>query len=307
MIIFGEKYNFIKLEYEKIKKIFTKIEYIQHKDSNLKEILCRIRDLIIKNKPELIVLNTKAAFSAEIIKYLKNSGLKGSKYTTIECFLEEYLYKYYIPEDNLDLSFLKNIKSYSKWQYFQKRVIDYFGVFWLIFFSWPIVLYSVYRIKKESPKGPILFKQKRVGFNGKEFECAKFRSMYTNLGYSNPYTQKDDPRIFPWGRIMRKTRIDELPQMINILKGEMHLIGPRAEWNELVQKYEKEIPCYNKRHLIAPGVTGWAQVNYPYGTNIEDAKQKLMYDLYYIKHWNIGLELKIVWMTAMTVVAKKGV
>ena len=105
---------------------------------------------------------------------------------------------------------------------------------------------------------------------------------------------------------MRKTRLDELPQMINILKGEMHLIGPRAEWNILVDDYEKEIPYYNERHLIRPGITGWAQVNYPYGANIEDTKQKLMYDLYYIKNWSILLELKIVWKTAMTVVGKKG-
>ncbi len=307
MIIFGEKYNFIKLEYEKIKKIFTKIEHIQYKDLNSEEVISRIKNLAIKDKFKLIVLNTKAVFPAEITQYLTNLGLKGAKYITIECFLEEYLHKYYIPENNIDLSFLEHIKPYSKWQYFQKRVIDYFGIFLLFFFAWPVMLYSIYRIKKESQGGPILFKQKRVGLNGKEFECTKFRSMYANLGYSNPYTQKDDPRIFPWGKIMRKTRIDELPQMINILKGEMHLIGPRAEWNELVQKYEKEIPYYNERHLIAPGITGWAQVNYPYGANMEDARQKLMYDLYYIKHWNIGLELKIAWMTVMTVVAGKGV
>ena len=169
------------------------------------------------------------------------------------------------------------------------------------------MLYSAYRIKKESPDGPIFFKQKRVGKNGKEFVCVKFRSMYTNVNYFNPYTQENDPRIFPWGAVMRKARFDELPQMWNILKGKMHLIGPRAEWKDLVEKYEKEIPYYNERHLVAPGITGWAQVNYPYGSSVEDAKQKLMYDLYYIKNWNIWLELKIVWMTAMTVIKKKGI
>jgi lipopolysaccharide/colanic/teichoic acid biosynthesis glycosyltransferase len=86
----------------------------------------------------------------------------------------------------------------------------------------------------------------------------------------------------------------------------MHLIGPRAEWTELVKTYEKELPYYNERHLVAPGITGWAQVNYPYGANIEDTKQKLMYDLYYIKYWNLALELKIVWKTAITVISKKG-
>lgn len=216
------------------------------------------------------------------------------------------MHKCYIPEDHTDISFLENIRPYTKWQYIQKRVIDFLGIFWLFFFSWPVMLYCAYRIKKESPDGPIFFKQKRVGLNGKEFVCIKFRSMYTKTDYFNHYTQENDPRIFPWGKFMRKTRIDELPQMWNILKGEMHLIGPRAEWIELVKKYEKSIPYYNERHLVAPGITGWAQVNYPYGQNLDDTKQKLMYDLYYIKYWNILLELKIVWMTAMTVIGKRG-
>jgi lipopolysaccharide/colanic/teichoic acid biosynthesis glycosyltransferase len=94
---------------------------------------------------------------------------------------------------------------------------------------------------------------------------------------------------------------------MHYLKGEMHLIGPRAEWGELVKDYEKQIPFYTERHLVAPGITGCAQVNYPYGANIEDTRQKLMYDLYYIKYWNIWLELKIVWKTAMTVINKKGI
>lgn len=108
----------------------------------------------------------------------------------------------------------------------------------------------------------------------------------------NPYTKENDERVFAFGSFMRKTRIDEIPQCINILRGEMHLIGPRAEWDILVRNYEKEIPYYNERHLVRPGITGWAQVNYPYGENAEDTKQKLMYDLYYIKHWSVWLEIK---------------
>jgi lipopolysaccharide/colanic/teichoic acid biosynthesis glycosyltransferase len=106
---------------------------------------------------------------------------------------------------------------------------------------------------------------------------------------------------------MRKTRIDEVPQMLNILKGEMHLIGPRPERKVWTDQFESIIPYYAERHLVRPGVTGWAQVMYPYGANNEDARQKLMYDLYYIKHWSMALELKIVWMTAMTVIGKKGI
>ena len=150
-----------------------------------------------------------------------------------------------------------------------------------------------------------MFKQDRVGINKKIFKCIKYRSMHLN-SYHDKYTRENDSRIFPWGEIMRKTRIDELPQMLNVLKGDMHLIGPRAEWKILVEEYEKEIPYYNERHLVRPGITGWAQVNYPYGSCIEDTKQKLMYDLYYIKHYSIWLDIKIVWKTIMVVLGKKG-
>ena len=139
-----------------------------------------------------------------------------------------------------------------------------------------------------------------------EFGCCKFRTMHENSEFAK-YTKKDDNRVFPFGKFMRKTRIDELPQYINVLKGDMHLIGPRAEWSILVSEYEKEIPYYNERHLVRPGITGWAQVNYPYGENLYDTKQKLMYDLYYIKHWSLWLEIKVVFKTIWIVLGRKGV
>ena len=278
-----------------------------YKDKKCEEVINSIKEILKNKDRHLIILNTSATIPDKLITYLTNLELKGISFVSIEHFLEKYLHKCYIPEDHTDISFLEKIKPYTKWQYFQKRAIDYFGIFWLFIFSLPATLYSAYRIKKESPEGSIFFKQKRVGLNGKEFVCVKFRSMHTKTDYFNHYTQENDPRIFPWGKVMRKTRLDELPQIWNILKGEMHLIGPRAEWIELVKNYEKSIPYYNQRHLVAPGITGWAQVNYPYGQNLDDTKQKLMYDLYYIKYWSIKLELKIVLMTAMTVIGKKGI
>jgi lipopolysaccharide/colanic/teichoic acid biosynthesis glycosyltransferase len=122
----------------------------------------------------------------------------------------------------------------------------------------------------------------------------------------NPYTQDNDSRIFPYGQIMRKMRIDELPQFWNVIKGDMHLIGPRAEWNILTKEYELKIPNYNKRHLVRPGITGLAQVYYPYGRNLQDAKNKLKYDLLYIKNWSLWLEIRIIWLTMMVVFGKKG-
>ena len=121
------------------------------------------------------------------------------------------------------------------------------------------------------------------------------------------WASKNDSRITGWGKIMRATRIDELPQLWNVLKGEMSFVGPRPEREYFIQQLEKEIPYYNERHLVRPGITGWAQVMYPYGANTEDAKQKLMYDLYYIKHWSIVLEIKVVWKTILVVLGKKGV
>ena len=166
------------------------------------------------------------------------------------------------------------------------------------------MLYSAYRIKKESP-GAILFKQSRVGLNGKAFICYKFRSMHVNSEF-NPYTQENDSRIFPFGNFMRKVRIDELPQLINIVKGEMHLLGPRAEWDILVKDYEKIIPDYHRRHLVAPGITGLAQVCYPYGRNVEDAKKKLEFDSEYIKDWSLMMEIKVIFKTIKVVLGKEG-
>jgi lipopolysaccharide/colanic/teichoic acid biosynthesis glycosyltransferase len=122
----------------------------------------------------------------------------------------------------------------------------------------------------------------------------------------NPYTEENDSRIFPFGHTMRKMRIDELPQLLNVIKGEMHLVGPRAEWDILVKDYEKVIPNYHNRHLVAPGITGLAQVSYPYGRNIEDAKMKLKYDIEYIQDWSILKEIKVIFQTIEVVLGKKG-
>jgi len=198
----------------------------------------------------------------------------------------------------------KSYPTYTKSQYIQKRIIDFALSLILIVLSFPIVLYTIYKIKKESP-GSILFKQSRIGLNGKAFTCYKFRSMHVNSKF-NPYTQTNDCRIFPFGNTMRQMRIDELPQLLNILKGEMHLIGPRAEWDILVKEYEVTIPNYHARHLVAPGITGLAQVQYPYGRNIQDAKNKLKYDRLYIESWSLGLELKVILKTIGVILGKKG-
>ena len=148
----------------------------------------------------------------------------------------------------------------------------------------------------------------RVGKNFKIFKMIKFRSMIVNAEEkSGPvWTSDDDPRITPIGMILRKYRIDELPQLISVLKGEMSLIGPRPERPEFNILLENEIPHYNLRHLVKPGLSGWAQVNYPYGSSYKDANNKLSYDLYYISNYSIFLDLIILFKTMRTIISGKG-
>lgn len=309
MLVLGQKYKFTDIEMQQLHERFENITIVKYANRDPKEVLEELEVHLKNIECNLLVLNTKDTVTDELIRYLTNlqfeQRAKELKIITIEHFLERYLYKCYIPLDHKDLHFLEDIKPYSLWQYFQKRCIDAFGLFWLFFFSWPVLIFCQKKIKEESP-GNIFFIQQRVGLKNRSFNCIKFRTMHEN-SHHDPYTKDNDLRIFPFAHTMRKARFDELPQMWNILKGEMHLIGPRAEWDILVKDYEKTLPYYHERHLVRPGITGWAQVNYPYGRNMEDTRQKLMYDLYYIKHWSIALELKIVWMTAMTVVHKKGI
>ncbi len=311
MLILGEKYRFAKSELKKLEKRFQNIDFTIYKDKDVDGVIRDIESFLSKDRFSVVVLNTKARVDNKIINYLTNlkydDKLKDIKLIAIEYFLEEYLYKCYIPEGNTSSDCLNDIKGFSTFQYFQKRLIDFVGIFWLFVFSFFVILKCKRKINEESP-GPVYFEQKRVGRNNKEFSCIKFRSMGIDAEKDGVrFAAKDDNRIFPWGEHMRKRRYDELPQMSNILKGEMHLIGPRPERRYWIGQFEKQIPYYAQRHIVTPGITGWAQVMYPYGNGVEDARQKLMYDLYYIKHWNILLELKIVWKTAMVVVNKEGV
>jgi sugar transferase (PEP-CTERM system associated) len=162
-------------------------------------------------------------------------------------------------------------------------------------------------IKVTSP-GPILFRQKRVGEAGYEFTLMKFRTMRDNAEEeSGPvWAKEDDPRTTNLGCWLRKTRIDEIPQMFNVLKGEMSFIGPRPERPEFVEKLSETIPYYGKRHFVRPGITGWAQIKYRYGASEEDALEKLRYDLYYIKNYSLVLDLMIVLGTIKVVLFRRG-
>ncbi len=180
------------------------------------------------------------------------------------------------------------------------------GVIGLIV-SFPIALLTIILIKLDS-KGGVFYRQERVGKNGRVFEVLKFRSMKTDAEANGTpvWATSNDDRTTRVGRVIRKIRVDEIPQFWNIVKGEMSFIGPRPERPHFVSQLAKEIPFYEHRHLVAPGLTGWAQVKYPYGASVEDARQKLQYDLYYIKNQSLLLDIIIVFATIKTVLFGRG-
>lgn len=170
----------------------------------------------------------------------------------------------------------------------------------------PLLPFIILAVRLSSP-GPIFFRQVRVGFRGKPFIIFKFRTMRQDAEAQGAvWASKNDPRITPLGRFMRKTRLDEIPQLWNVLRGDMGFVGPRPERPEFVQWLIKEIPYYNLRHMIRPGLTGWAQVRYQYGASLEETKRKLEYDLYYIKHLSLGLDLLIMFETVKTILLRRG-
>ena len=177
-----------------------------------------------------------------------------------------------------------------------KRVVDIFGALVALILFSPIMLIAVIGVKLSSP-GPIIFKQERVGLHNRTFSMYKFRSMGVQApkDEKNCWTVKNDPRVTPFGRFMRHTSIDELPQLINILKGDMSLVGPRPERPLFVEKFREEIPRYMIKHQVRPGLTGWAQINgYRGDTSIE---KRIECDLYYIENWTLGLDFKIIFLT----------
>jgi sugar transferase (PEP-CTERM system associated) len=188
-----------------------------------------------------------------------------------------------------------------------KRLFDVAVSLLILVLTAPLVLITIVAVKLES-RGPAFYRQRRVGLYGEAFDVVKLRSMRTDaeVGGKAVWAQKDDPRVTRVGRIIRKLRIDELPQAWSVLKGEMSFVGPRPERPQFVADLEARLPYYAERHVVKPGITGWAQINYPYGASIEDAREKLEYDLYYAKNYTPFLDLLILLQTARVVLWPEG-
>jgi sugar transferase (PEP-CTERM system associated) len=191
-------------------------------------------------------------------------------------------------------------------QQFTRRCVSFLAaatglLLFLPFF--PIVVLLV----RFTSKGPIFFRQTRTGVGGRPFQVIKFRTMFTDAEAAGAkWATKDDPRVTSFGMFMRKTRIDEIPQLWNVLKGDMGFVGPRPERPEFIPWLAEELPFYYLRNLIRPGLTGWAQIRYGYGATLAETREKLEYDLYYIKHMSLGLDLLIMFETIKTIIRRRG-
>ena len=187
-----------------------------------------------------------------------------------------------------------------------KRLLDIVVSVIGLILSLPLLFISAFIIKLESP-GPLFYRQYRVGRGGNHFEVIKFRSMCVDAEKEGAvWAAKNDNRVTRYGNIMRKIRIDEIPQMLNVLKGEMSFVGPRPERPVFVRELVKSIPFYPIRHVVKPGITGWAQVYYPYGASEEDALRKLEYDLFYLKHMSLSMDLFVIFQTVKIVLFLRG-
>jgi|CZKF01.1.fsa_nt_gi sugar transferase (PEP-CTERM system associated) len=187
-----------------------------------------------------------------------------------------------------------------------RRLLSLAVSFTALLICLPFLPLIILAVRLSSP-GPILFSQTRVGQRGRLFTAYKFRTMRKDAEAQGAvWATKDDPRVTAIGRIMRSIRLDEIPQLWNVLRGDMAFVGPRPERPEFVQWLSREIPFYDLRHMIRPGITGWAQVRYRYGASLEETKHKLEYDLYYVKHQSIGLDLLIIFETIKTIILRRG-
>lgn len=194
-----------------------------------------------------------------------------------------------------------------EWEKKLKRLMDIVLSLIMLIVTSPVTILAAIAIKLES-EGPVFYKQERMGMNGKIFKIIKFRTMIKDAEkHTGPvWSKKDDPRITKVGRILRKIRLDEIPQAINILKGDMSFVGPRPERPYFVEKLSKEIPLYKRRLKVRPGLTGWAQVKHKYDETIDDVKIKLRYDLFYIENMSLRLDFKIILRTIFVVLFGKG-
>ncbi|PSB11117.1 sugar transferase [Pleurocapsa sp. CCALA 161] len=256
----------------------------------------------------ILIDGADRSLSQQMVRDLMDMRLRGVYVYSIADFCERFWQKIppaYVQDDWFAFTSGFNI-LHNRIKAKLKQLIDIVVAAVMIVVSLPITIPVAIAIKLSSP-GAIFYSQVRTGLNGKKFRVYKFRSMYQNAESKGiQWAKTKDPRITKVGSFIRLTRIDELPQLWNVFKGEMSLVGPRPERPEFDMQLREQIPYYDVRYLVKPGITGWAQVCYPYGASVEDAYQKVAYDLYYIKNYSLLMDLGIAFKTLRVVILGKG-
>jgi sugar transferase (PEP-CTERM system associated) len=266
-----------------------------------------VSDIVRERRVDRVVVNLADARGRLPVDKLLDLRLRGIPIDHLASVYERYTGK--IALENLRPSWFIFSSGFRHTQTLvaAKRLLDIVVATTGLLLSAPVLAVVAAAVKLTSP-GPVVYTQRRVGHNGKPFTIRKFRSMQIDAEADTGavWATLNDPRLTPIGRLLRSTRLDELPQLWNVLLGDMSLVGPRPERPEFVSHLEREIKFYGRRHLVKPGLTGWAQISYPYGASVHDALQKLQYDLYYLKHMSIGFDLFIMLATFRTVWSRTG-
>ena len=294
---------------ESVKKDGQYVFVTSLNNTDMKALGKEILELYNTKKFDVLVdFTDKLLRDPKITEKLLQYKLEGLQYYNYLEFYETYENK--LPISHLSPKwFLENTGFeiyHNNFNLKAKRLLDLLFALLIGIFAAPVIVLAAIIVKLES-KGPVFFIQERIGEGNRKFNIVKFRSMTTDAEKDGPqWASKNDNRVTKFGKIMRATRIDELPQLWNVLRGEMSFVGPRPEREYFIQQLEKEIPYYNLRHTVKPGLTGWAQVMYPYGASVEDAYRKLQYDLYYIKHHSIPFDVKVLLKTVTIVIFGKG-
>lgn len=307
LIITSYDYFLQKRDLSSLLKKYKEIILIPHSTEDYYLLSSTVSPLLDKFETIHLVTNPQHDERNQVIYELIIRKNKSIKINTVYDFCENDLKKVYVPDNISEINpNISNLSAFRKRVSYPKKIIDISISLILFLLSFPLWILSYFKIKMQSP-GKVFFFQERVGMDNKNFNCIKFRSMQPDAEANGAtFSKKKDSRIFPYGSFMRLTRIDELPQIINIFNRDISLIGPRPERPVFTETFDELIPYYNLRHNIKPGITGYAQVMYAYGSGVYDAKHKLMYDLYYIKNWSLQLELKIIFLTALVIFAKGG-
>ncbi|MCG8505606.1 MAG: TIGR03013 family PEP-CTERM/XrtA system glycosyltransferase [Sphingomonadales bacterium] len=268
-----------------------------------------LRDYVRENRIEEVVLAMEERRGQLPVNELLTCRMSGTRITDISSFIERE--QGYVDLDMVNPSWLifsDGFISLNRAALVSKRIFDVVVSLLILIFAIPIWVPTAIAIKLTS-RGPVLYRQERVGQGGDVFKALKFRSMRVDAEKDGipKWAGENDPRITPFGRVIRAARIDEIPQVYNVLRGDMSFVGPRPERPYFVDQLSTEIPYYAERHHVKPGITGWAQLNYSYGASIEDARRKLEFDLYYIKNYSLFLDVLILIQTARVVLWPDGV